>query len=113
VQTICSGSDDCIKIDFSRFATETNNDRLLVFDGSSPDPSKLLGVYSGRYINSPPFPVSSSHLSGGCITLQFISNGTANDLGLEGVINCVPCEEPNPIPSGRCEDSRPFCADQG
>lgn len=113
VQTICSGDENCMKIDFSRFATERNIDRLLVFDGSSPDPSRLLGVYSGPYTSTLPFPVSSSYLSQGCITLQFISNSENNNSGFEARISCTPCEDPDPIPSGRCEDSRPFCADQG
>ena len=111
VQTICSGNNQCVSIQFNSFATEAGLDRLRVYDGPTTT-ADIIAVYSGAPF-TPPAPVSSSTASGGCITLEFTSNGAVNNSGFEAVISCVPCQDPVVIPTGFCDDALPFCSDLG
>ncbi|MBX7203635.1 MAG: hypothetical protein K1X77_11235, partial [Bacteroidia bacterium] len=109
-QTICSGTEKCVRLTFTDFNTETNADNLKIFDGPSADPSTLLGVFSG---GNKPLPVESSIQSGGCLTLQFTSNGAVTKSGFSAIISCQTCVDPYPIPTGKCQDARGFCTDNG
>lgn len=111
IQTFCSGTNECVRIQFTEFATEAAFDRLRIYDGTGTT-GGILGVYSGSPFNPPP-PVQSSTASGGCLTLEFTSNAAINNAGFEASISCVPCEDPVEIPSGFCDDALPFCSDEG
>ena len=111
VQTFCSGTAECVRIQFSEFATEATVDRLRIYDGPNTT-GNILGIYSGTPFNTPP-PVQSSTASGGCLTLEFTSNATFSNTGFVASISCVPCEDPVVIPTGFCDDALPFCSDVG
>lgn len=111
IQTFCSGTNECVRIQFSEFATEATLDRLRIYDGTGTG-GGILGIYSGFFFN-PPAPVQSSTASGGCLTLEFTSNGAINNTGFEATISCVPCQDPVEIPTGFCDDALPFCSDLG
>ncbi|MEZ5173949.1 MAG: CUB domain-containing protein [Bacteroidia bacterium] len=110
-QTFCSGTNECVRIQFSEFATEATVDRLRIYDGPNTN-GNILGIYSGTPFN-PPAPVQSSTASGGCMTLEFTSNASFNNTGFVASISCVPCEDPVVIPTGFCDDALPFCSDVG
>jgi gliding motility-associated-like protein len=110
VQTICSANGTCVRLQFTSFATEATFDRLRVYDGPTTT-SELLGSYSGLF--NIPAPVESSTASGGCMTLEFTTNGSVGAAGFEAVISCVPCNDPVIIPTGFCDDALPFCSQDG
>ncbi|MEX1188858.1 MAG: CUB domain-containing protein [Bacteroidia bacterium] len=111
VQTFCSGTNECVRIQFSEFDSEATFDRLRIYDGTGTA-GDILGVYSGFFFN-PPAPVQSSTVSGGCLTLEFTSNAAINSTGFEASISCVTCEDPVEIPTGFCDDALPFCSEAG
>lgn len=82
--TICSNSGNCIEVDFTSFNLENGFDFLFVHDGASVN-TPLLGVYTGTF--SPGTVVGSS----GCLTFQFISDGSNPSTGWTANVNCVSC----------------------
>lgn len=109
-QTICSGTAQCVRLTFTDFNTETSVDNLKIYDGPTTDVNTLLGVFSGA---NKPMPVESSVQSGGCLTLQFTTNASGVKSGFSAIISCKPCVDPYPIPTGKCQDARGFCTDDG
>jgi hypothetical protein len=84
VQTICSNSGNCVRVTFSAFNTELNNDILTIFDGPSTA-SPQIGTYSGTTI---PGAVTAST---GCLTFRFVTNGSVVSSGWQAAISCVAC----------------------
>ena len=106
VQTICSGSGQCIRVDFQTFSTEIGNDFLRVYDGPSIS-SPLIGIYSGSNI---PSSITGNVNSGGCLTFEFISNGTISSSGWSATLSCVACQTLLPPAPENCANAAPFCS---
>lgn len=93
VQTFCSGTGDCVRLTFSEFEMESGADFVRFFDGNSVA-APLLDMASG--FNLPPAIVSSDQ-SGGCLTVEFTSNGFTNFEGFKATMDCVPCAPPQDV----------------
>ncbi|HEY4799687.1 MAG TPA: CUB domain-containing protein, partial [Bacteroidia bacterium] len=79
--TIAPAGATTLSLNFSSFTTESTNDYLKIYDGSSTA-STLLGTYSGT--TSP----GTINASGSALTLQWHSNASTNNTGWYAVWNC-------------------------
>jgi hypothetical protein len=93
VQTFCSGNADCLRLTFSEFDMESGLDFIRFYDGNSLT-SPLLDIFSGSEI---PPEVITSDQSGGCMTIEFVSNGSVNFEGFKANFDCVPCSPPQTV----------------
>ena len=88
--TICpQNANQSTQLNFTSFSTEANTDVLTIFNGqSTSDP--VIGTYSGT-VNIG--IVQASNISG-CLTLQFVSNGSIDADGWSANISCntSPCQ---------------------
>ena len=85
IETYCSNSPgDCIYINFLMFRTEACCDFLTIYDGPNTS-APIIGTYGG--VNSPG-TVSSS---GGCLTFEWISDGSVQNPGWEASVFCNSC----------------------
>lgn len=93
--TYCAtNATDVVTINFTTFNTELNFDVVTIYNGNSIA-SPVLASFSG-----PNNPGSfSGTVPGGCITLQFVSDGIINYAGWSAQITCAP---PVPPPAGDC-----------
>lgn len=85
--TFCSNAGNCLRVNFTAFATEANFDFLYIFDGNSTA-APVLGIYSGT--TSPGIVQSSS----GCLTFVFTSDNSVSAAGWSALISCVACPGP-------------------
>lgn len=85
---------DAVTINFTAFQTEGGFDFVTIYNGPNIG-APSLGSFSG---NTLPGSFSSTH-PGGCITLQFTSDGTVVFPGWEALITCAPLPPP---PTGDC-----------
>jgi hypothetical protein len=90
IQTFCSDSGNCMRLTFDLVQTDNTIDVIRIFDGVSIG-APLLDEISG--FNIPP-AVTSSTNSGGCMTVQFISDAFSNSAGFSATLSCVPCLPP-------------------
>jgi gliding motility-associated-like protein len=86
-QTICSGTGQCVQLSFASFGTEACCDNLTIYDGNS-NLAAVLGIYAGA---TNPGTVTTTGASGGCVTLQFHSDGSITNTGFSASISCVTC----------------------
>jgi len=85
-RTYCpSVAGDMVTLNFTQFATEAGWDIVTIYNGPSTA-SPVLGTYSGTTI---PGPVTSSAV-GGCLTLNFTSDGSGVAAGWLGNVTCAP-----------------------
>ncbi|HRU60858.1 MAG TPA: hypothetical protein P5565_05255, partial [Bacteroidia bacterium] len=84
-ETFCSNAGTCIQVAFTAFNTQGGNDVLTIYDGPSTA-SPVIGSFSGN--GGSPGTVTSST---GCLTFQFITNGSTTRSGWAATITCVPC----------------------
>lgn len=85
VYTICPSNSNCVQLDFFSFSTELNSDILNIYDGPNTA-SPLIGSYSGD-INIT-FGINGIiTAASGCVTLEFISNGSTQSSGFIAVWN--------------------------
>lgn len=83
-QTFCSSSGNCLSVTFTSFNTQAGNDILTIYDGNSTaDP--VIGTFSGT---TNPGTISSSS---GCLTFNFVSNGSTTRAGWAATISCASC----------------------
>ena len=84
-QTFCPGlPGSVIKVTFTTFQTQAGTDNLFVYDGPTTA-SPLIGAYNGNgTLNGVSFKSTS-----GCLTFNFISNGTTNLNGWAAAVSCV------------------------
>lgn len=82
VYTICAPAGSEVQVAFSSFFTESTYDYLYIYDGNSTSATSL-GSFTGS--TSPGTVVSS----GGCLTFEFISDGSYTDSGWEATISCL------------------------
>jgi gliding motility-associated-like protein len=90
-QTFCSDDGQCVRFSFEELQTENSLDIVRFYDGPTTA-SLLIDEVSGFAV---PPPITSSTASGGCLTVQFISdNNFVNYAGFKAAISCVPCPPP-------------------
>ncbi|WP_395052281.1 fibronectin type III domain-containing protein [Flavobacterium sp.] len=108
ITTICPGVGEIVTVTFTSFQTETNWDGLYVFDGNSINapqissgngPTNIGGSLPGSFWgNTIPGPFESSTAGpNGCLTFQFISDGSVNNPGWIANVTCAPvptCPKP-------------------
>ncbi|MBR9915704.1 MAG: PKD domain-containing protein, partial [Algicola sp.] len=95
VTTICAeNAGEFIILDFIEFSTQLNVDVLTLYDG--PDTSApVIGSYSG--VAGPGLVIASDTNTSGCITIEFVSDGSGTITGWEADIICaVPCQTITP-----------------
>jgi len=91
-RTYCpSVAGDMVTLTFTQFATEANWDFVTIYNGPSTA-SPVLGTFSGASI---PGPFTSSAV-GGCLTLNFTSDGSGVAAGWYGNVTCGPPVPPPP-----------------
>ena len=90
VLTICpDGPDQFIQLDFTLFSTQLNLDILTVYDGDDTS-APVIGTFSGGGAANNPGTISASTTSAtGCLTLEFVSDGSGNTLGWAADISCL------------------------
>ena len=87
--TICSGTTDHIRLDFSKIAMEMSafsSDKINIYDGNSTAAPQIANIF-GIDLSLGFKPVYLS--SGSCITVEFISDSSGNAAGFEAAISCV------------------------
>lgn len=84
-ETFCSNAATCIQVAFTAFNTQGGNDVLTIYDGPNTA-SPVIGTFSGN--GGSPGTVTSST---GCLTFQFVTNGSTTRSGWAATISCVPC----------------------
>jgi len=94
VLTICpENAGQKVKIDFSEFSTQLNQDVMSIFDGDSTAADSF-GSFSGTA--SPGLVQATVDNTSGCITIQFVSNAGGNISGWVAAISCLtPCQTIN------------------
>ncbi|TXD82471.1 PKD domain-containing protein, partial [Subsaximicrobium wynnwilliamsii] len=94
--TICPSDDDAfIILDFTAFSTQLNTDVLTIYDGDDVT-APLVGSYSGAA--GPGKVIASETNTSGCLTVQFVSNGSGTTTGWAADIICaVPCQDIDPF----------------
>lgn len=91
--TFCSTNNECIRIKFNSFNTESNYDFLYIYDGPNTS-SPIRATLTGTSIPTDIFSSSS------CITIRFVSDGVIQRAGFSITISCTPnCYIPPPPPS--------------
>lgn len=79
------------RLDFQEFSTQLNTDLLTIYDGDDVS-APSLGVYSGT--QSPGLLIATFDNLTGCLTIEFTSNSTDNEIGWAANISCTtPCQE--------------------
>jgi hypothetical protein len=84
-ETFCSNAGSCIQVAFTAFNTQGGNDILTIYDGPNTA-SPVIGAFSGN--GGSPGTVTSST---GCLTFQFVTNGSTTRSGWTATLSCVPC----------------------
>jgi hypothetical protein len=96
--TLCPAtSGDVTQIAFSTFSLESGFDFLSIYDGNSTA-SPLIGTFTGVIS---PGTIAATLANGGCLTFQFTSDGSVNDLGWAASISCI---TPNGGGTGLCSN---------
>ncbi len=91
-RTYCpTNAGDMVTLTFTQFATEAGWDFVTIYNGPSTA-SPVLGTFSGNAI---PGPFTSSAV-GGCLTLNFTSDGSGVAAGWLGNVTCAPPVPPPP-----------------
>ena len=86
VTTICAeNAGDFISLNFTTFSTQLNTDILTIYDGDDTT-APVIGSFSGGA--GPGVVTASDTNASGCITVEFISNGSGNTVGWEASITC-------------------------
>jgi gliding motility-associated-like protein len=86
--TICPADfHQCIELSVNSFNMENNLDRLNVYNGNSIT-APLIGTITG--INPVPNPFVIEAATAGCVTVQFISDGSVTGPGFELTWSCSP-----------------------
>lgn len=93
IQTFCSDAGNCVRLTFDQVQTQNTIDVIRFYDGATIG-AALIDEVSG--FNIPP-AVTSTTNSGGCMTVQFISDAFTNNAGFSATISCVPCPPPPDI----------------
>ncbi len=92
VTTICpTNPGDVVTVTFTAFETENTFDDLFIYDGNSTAAAPLAGnPFTGT---TSPGTVTSTDASG-CLTFEFISDGSVTEAGWEANVTCAPAPPP-------------------
>lgn len=108
--TFCAPAGQYLMFTFNSFNTESGYDFLRFYDGTNTS-APLISALSGTTI---PSPVYSS--LGGCITVQFQSDGSVTAAGFNASISCTTVGPPqmpscvgNPPAGNTCATATPIC----
>ena len=85
-----------VQLNFSSFQTEATFDVLTIYNGNTTG-APVIGTYSGT--NNP--CVVTSTAANGCLTLQFVSDGSVNYAGWVASLSCV-AAPPAASPGSTC-----------
>ncbi len=85
-ETYCSDAGDCISITFNSFSTESCCDHLNIYDGPNTG-SPLIGTYDGTALPNGGTIGSST----GCLTFEWVSDGSVVNPGWDATISCAAC----------------------
>ena len=103
ISTYCAANSGYVlTANFTSFETEANTDILYVYNGVNLN-APLIGSYSGSTL---PSPISASNPAG-CLTFQFVSDGTNTYAGWQAGIVCE-C----PSPGNTLSTLNPVCSGQ-
>ena len=94
VLTICPDvAGQQVQLDFVAFSTQLNSDTMTIYDGDSTA-ANAFGTFSGGgAANNPGFVSATPNNPTGCLTIEFVSDGSANTTGWEANISCFePCQ---------------------
>ena len=108
--TFCAPPGQYLTMNFTSFALESGFDFLNIYNGPNTG-SPLLGSFSGSGL-----PGSFTSTQGGCITINFTSDGSVTLAGWVAAISCssVIIVPPPPPPSPTtCATAQPFCTSTG
>ena len=91
VLTICpENPGQKVQLNFTEFSTQLNIDNMSIYNGDSVA-EPLFGTYSGA--NNPGFFQATADNTSGCLTIEFISDGSGNTTGWAADISCLtPCQ---------------------
>ncbi len=91
VLTICpENAGQLVQLNFTEFSTQLNADVMTIYNGDSTA-APIFGTFSG--VASPGFVAATPDNTTGCITIQFVSDGSGNTTGWAADISCLtPCQ---------------------
>ncbi|OIQ29438.1 MAG: hypothetical protein BM564_07030, partial [Bacteroidetes bacterium MedPE-SWsnd-G2] len=97
VTTICpENADQFMIVDFTSFSTQLNLDYLVIYDGDDTS-APVIGTYSG-VVNPGEIVADTAINPGGCLTFEFVTNGSGVTTGFAADIYCVvPCQTITPF----------------
>ena len=92
ILTICPDNlEGRTRLDFQEFFTQLNADIMTIYDGDTTT-AEIIGIYAGT--DSPGLVVAGFDNTSGCLTVEFISNGSGNIEGWTANISCtMPCQD--------------------
>ena len=95
VLTICpDATDNIVQLNFTAFSTQANLDTMTIYDGNSTAAPSLGTFSGGGAANSPGLVEATTANPTGCLTIEFISDGSGNTTGWAATISCfLPCQD--------------------
>ncbi|RMG88311.1 MAG: hypothetical protein D6714_00915, partial [Bacteroidetes bacterium] len=101
VFTICPGQPhNCIEFTLDYYNIENFSDQIIIYDGDNTN-APIIGdlTGSGFSLDTNGGVCFQTYASSGCLTVQFISDGTGTFEGFSGSWNCTsePCPQPEVI----------------
>ena len=94
ILTICPDvAGQQVQLDFIAFSTQLNSDVMTIYDGDSTAANPFGTFSGGGAAANPGFVSASPNNTTGCLTIEFVSDGSANTTGWEANISCYePCQ---------------------
>ena len=97
-----------MQLDFTAFNTQLNADTMTIYDGDSTAANPFGTFSGGGAANNPGFVSATPTNPTGCLTIEFISNGSGTTTGWAATMSCLtPCQTINsqldsasPAPNG-------------
>ena len=109
ILTICpENPGQLMQLDFTAFNTQLNADTMTIYDGDSTAANPFGTFSGGGAANNPGFVSATPTNPTGCLTIEFISNGSGTTTGWAATMSCLtPCQTINsqldsasPAPNG-------------
>ncbi|MEO6348484.1 MAG: T9SS type B sorting domain-containing protein [Aquaticitalea sp.] len=96
VLTICPDNPgQLVQLVFTSFNTQTT-DVMTIYNGDSTDLTTAFGSFSGGAASSPGLVIATEGNPTGCLTIEFISDGSLTSSGWAAIISCItPCQTIN------------------
>ncbi|MGX1025250.1 choice-of-anchor L domain-containing protein, partial [Psychroflexus sp. MBR-150] len=91
VYTICSDDPDFISVlEFQEFQLQDGVDTMIIYDSDTNDPAFEIGTFTGDLANNPQLQsiIATEDSPSGCLTIEFISDGSVTDIGWSAYISC-------------------------